>query len=146
MAIQKLHVRLWEARGAGIVLERPTGVVYQNQVAGHACMQEELEGVYAPLDGDVDSLEATLLKHFTGPYHGGWSRPLREEDADFIDAALDRADPVGRQVRVDRARLGESCEAWVWVEVRVPDTENQFPVVQFEGQSLKGALTWSNSD
>lgn len=139
----KLEVRLWEARGAGVILACPTGVVYQNQVGGHACLQRQLEGAYAPLDGELTSLEDTLVRHFAAPRA---SRALQAQDADLIDAALDRAHPIGRQVRVDRARLGDSCEAWVWVEVRAPTAGDRFPLLQFAGERLSGVLTWANSD
>ncbi len=33
-----------------LLLDYPSGVIYQNQVGGNVCWQEELEGILAPID------------------------------------------------------------------------------------------------
>jgi Family of unknown function (DUF6210) len=123
----KIHVRLFQLRGVGLIIPHPTGVVYQNQVAGMLCRQYWLEGVFVPVDWDdaADAIEDTFV--------GGDS--LSTEDADRIDAKL-----APHSAKVNRAKLGESCEAWVWLSL-------EKGVRLVEGlEPAEAVLTWPNSD
>lgn len=142
----KVRVRLYEAGGAGLIFPRATGIIYANQAGGVSCLQPELEGVYVPI-GDPDlasgvGLEPELLAHFTGPeYLGGATDGY---DAEVIDGLLARAH-LGASVRVDRERLAESYESWVYVRVLGPAT----PYANFSGLGpypCSAVLTWCNSD
>ena len=142
-------------------------------------MQSEQEGVFVPLLGspegrDVDP-ERLLKEHFTGPkWMGGCANGIDEESASFIDGLLHRMRET-RFLTVDRSRLHDSHEAWVYVDIADQPLE---PVTYGSATNLgltdagrdekdsghshlpmpailymifgfgasKGVLTWSNSD
>ena len=123
----KIRVLLYGLRGCGLIIPFPTGVVYQNQVAGMLCRHYWLEGVFVPVDWDdaADAMEDTFA--------GGDS--LSPEDADRIDAKL-----APHNARVNRSKLGESCEAWVWLTL-------EKGVRLVDGlEPAEAVLTWPNSD
>ena len=165
---------LYDSIGLGLIISRPSGVFYSNQVGGHACMQPAIEGVYVPLHDEVKNQEQQLHDYFTGPKWNGWGcYPLDETDADFIDGVLSQSMATSF-LKVDRTRLDESVEAWVYVKVsnqpperpttfdgkiattasgatwRVTDFQllpippEHFPIFGFG--ECTGILTWCNSD
>jgi hypothetical protein len=146
-------VRLWESCGLGLILASPTGVLYSNQTGGHACLQPTLEGAFVPLcDGGrvpagPPDPEARLLGYFLGDKHQGTGalRGLDLEDAEFIDETLNRAS-FSHSIRVDRRRLADSHEAWVWVIVRELESETGGLFEGFGDEPRSGVLTWGNSD
>ncbi|RKG63588.1 hypothetical protein D7V80_30090 [Corallococcus sp. CA054B] len=90
--------------------------------------------------------EDLLRQHFTGPkWQGACANGIDEETAQEIERILGLSG-VTRElgVRVDRARLAESHEAWVYVEVPA-QPENGFASLERLPAS-KGILTWANSD
>jgi len=145
-------VRLYDQVGLSLIVEAPTGVVYSNQTGGTACLQPELEGALLPLGNCVElpsnkliSPEEDLCEYFEGVHDGtGATNGLSDADADVIDAALDKW-RIG-WVRVDRSRLRESHEAWVYALLS-PEPEAQVPLFWgFDPYPARGVLTWSNSD
>jgi hypothetical protein len=128
-----------------LVVAHPSGVVYQNQVGGVVCAQEELEGVLAPLD--VDSESAKRIMDL--PYPAG-IQGITPEVADAVDAVL--ASQRGASfVKVDRERLGASWEAWVHVWIETPERDEVNVFGPYQGDALgfgrvRGVLTWPNSD
>ena len=146
---------LYDFDGAGTIIPWPSGVMISNQCGGHCCLHPEIEGVFVPFGsgdppGRVLSLLGKLDPLFDGPgskYNGtgaarGPDPGLDLEDADFIDSVLD-----GWRygfIRVDRNRLKDSVEAWVWVML-TPDSE---PALfrGFGPYPRPGILTWANSD
>src|SRR5258708_1544512 len=90
-----------------LLIEHPSGVVYRHQVGSFLCKQVELEGVLAAVDFS-DSDDQQIMKL---PYG---SRSIIPEIADAIDAIL-AANPRARYLTVDRMRLQQSYEAWVFV-------------------------------
>jgi hypothetical protein len=127
-----------------LILEHASGVYYENQVGGVLCWQAMLEGVLAPLDLDPAAVEEIMNL----PYDAG--RGITAEIADAIDAVLD-ASPGERYLKVDRARLAESWEAWVFVVADIPESSERqlqgpyFGAPRGFGRST-GVLTWPNSD
>ncbi len=118
-------VELWDHDGFGLIIDYPSGVLYSNQTGGTSCMSPSAEGVYAPLKNNVDpnsykftSPEIELFGYFEGPKHqgSGATDGLDEEDANFIDAVLERWE-LSDSLKVDRERLEESHEAWVYVTI-----------------------------
>lgn len=65
---------------------------------------------------------------------------LTPDLADGVDAAL-AAEPDTRCARVDRSRLNDSHEAWVYVDLDGAATD----LLRGFGRS-KAVLTWPNSD
>jgi hypothetical protein len=146
-------VELWDGVGLGLIVAFPSGVIYSNQTGGTSCLHPELEGVFVPLRSTVlpntwelQSPERALLACFEDPKHreAGATKGLDEQDADVIDAVLQKA-RLGSVVRVARDHLHESQEAWVHVTVLSDDTN--IPVFHgFGSYPRSGILTWGNSD
>ena len=145
-------VTLYDLVGTALVILRPTGIAYLNQVGGTVCDQRCAEGVLVPIGNDVAvpslalmSLETPLMSYFFGPpWNGaGAVRGLTTEDADVIDGLL-RSNGAFAGITTDRGRLPDSCEAWVYVSI------NKDSTVLFDGLGPTfpdhAILTWSNTD
>src|SRR5689334_5814997 len=99
-----------------LIVEHSSGVRYLNQVGGVLCWQAEVEGVLAPLDATPEVNERIQ----NCPYPSG-RKGITKEIADTIDALL--ASHRGTTfLKVDRARLDESWEAWVYVLIDSPES------------------------
>jgi len=138
---EKTTVLLYELGGLALIMPAATGIVYQNQTGGHACLPSRQEGYLVPFAGDVTGKRERLLAHFTGPKWGGWcSERIDDETADFIESVL--ADMPGRdQIIVDRKKLHVSWEAWVHVKIAAP----LLALVE-HASTEEAILTWPNSD
>jgi hypothetical protein len=166
-------VLLYEANGIGLVILYPSGVLYSNQVGGVSCLKPEVEGIYVPLVNEVLNQEKMLNDYFTGiKWMGGCSGNMDFEDADFIDEVLAKS-VFSSFIKVDREKLSESCEAWVYVKLAQQPAERPqtydgltqagktasgniirsedfdmdvilYPIYGF-GETA-GILTWANSD
>jgi hypothetical protein len=147
-----VRVSLHEAVGTGLIIKAKTGIVWTNQAGGVSCLQPECEGLYVPfgndvsLDGRLISLESALFELFRGEVGGmsfaevGWARSF---ELALKRYAAEHWRPFA-EIELDRARLGESVEAWVHVIYR----PMQFHV-PFEGLGeppFEAVLTWTNSD
>jgi hypothetical protein len=139
---QKPTVLLYEMAGVGLIFPYSSGVVYQNQTGGYACLQSSVEGIFVPLQGEpFDHYKAFHTFFFKGKWAGNCANGIDGETADFIDATLARL-PGHSGIKVDRSRLAESHEAWVHVTLADPTCAGLL-----EGfNSAHGILTWSNSD
>jgi hypothetical protein len=122
-----------------------SGVRYSNQTGGYSCWHPEVEGVYVPLFNELIDQEAELTAYFTGPKWGGWcSDGIDEETADLIDSVLQKSSYTKR-ITVDRSRLADSHEAWVYVLLSPSDEDVDFEEIHgFPGN--QAVLTWDNSD
>jgi hypothetical protein len=123
----------------GLVICCPSGVVYTNQSGGFGCFHPEAGGVFCPLPVKPGNAEVyALMHHFKGP----WSS-LTVEDADVVDRVLRGNGHT--YLKVDRARLSGSYEAWVYVLIA---DAAQFGMSEtFSGfGECQGILTWPNSD
>jgi hypothetical protein len=130
-----------------LVIEHHSGVFYQNQVGGNVCAEEELEGVLAPVGLDAETVEVIAnLEYLNG------RKGISDEIADAIDRILGavqaRRATKADVVRVDRTRLQDSWEAWVYVVI---DSPTSFPDDNLFDSRLgfgtaRGVLTWPNSD
>ena len=138
-------VRLWSMPDeVMLVVECPSGVVYENQVGGSACWQAQLEGALSPVDISPES--SRRIMELFDPYDPQGIPPAR---ADIIDAIL-AAEPGARTLRVDRERLDECWEAWVHVVLESPSSvvtvDDGFLGAWFGFGAARGVLTWPNSD
>lgn len=133
----RFTIDLWDNESPGLIIACKSGVTYTNQVGGYACRHPEIEGVFVPLPAGIsEKLEA----YFTGPkWNGRCYDEIDEETASFIDSVLNAVDLAG-SLCVDRERLTESCEAWIWVKLSM---NSLLWLGLNEGE---GVLTWSNSD
>jgi len=151
---RKPSIELWQHAGMGLIIEYPSGVICSNQTGGTACLHPEVEGVFVPLRNDtleethsLISPENELYEYFVGPKHkgAGATSGLDSEDADKIQTVLAKH-CLSPPIDIDRQRLKESHEAWVYVTIS-GDEDQAAPVFSgFEPYPRKGILTWSNSD
>ena len=134
------RVILWNVEGVVLILLKQSGIIYTNQTGGHACCKAETEGVLVPFNNDYPhdqpdlSIEQRLNRLLTNV------ECLTPQLADDIDDIFSSS-PDTRYAKVDRTRLRDSMEAWVYV------------VVYDAGDHLisgfgrcKGIITWRNSD
>ena len=123
---------------ADVIIEEPTGVVYQHQYGGTANRQGELEGYLVPVDGtavraQLDDLFVRRLRRV-----GSRGKLLEPDLLTKVREAVEmirfwpgaQESPGVEQLRVDDDRLDEMDEAWV-------------PVITGNG---RGVLIWPNSD
>ena len=153
--MSKLFIELWNNVGTGVIIQYQSGVVYSNQAGGFCCLHPKLEGVFVPFCNDACLDDLTLISpdpelrgYFEGPKHRGTGATsgLDSPDADFIDSVL-RKFGANRYFAVDRNRLCDSMEAWVFVTVSPGDPRDPAPLFGgFESYPRLGVLTWSNSD
>lgn len=144
--MDKPRIELWNYSGLGLILLHETGVRYSNQTGGYACLHPEVEGAFVPLSDRLSTQHIELNQYFVGPKWGGWCfQGIDTETAEFIDGVL-QGDRETEQLRVDRRRLDDSHEAWIYVNI-LPraDDEQRYPL--FDGfPSGRGVLIWENSD
>lgn len=143
----------------GLIILRASGVVYTNQTGGHYCSHPSAEGVFMPIGNGQQQ------RAISDVFGGGASSSINEREADAIDEVLSQ-NPDTRILTVDRARLSDSHESWVFL--RVASHPGHFPALPLVGdaetyadpnspinQSFSpifgfgpsvGILTWPNSD
>lgn len=128
-----------------LVIEHASGVVYTNQTNGVLCRQSKMEGVLVPLGlSDADSERVMQLPY--EPILG-----LKAELADEIDRLLG-IELSTQHIKVDRSRLHESVEAWVFVRVDTQELQSDGSAppdyfgMMYGFGAITGVLTWPNSD
>ncbi|WP_417387137.1 DUF6210 family protein [Gimesia sp.] len=142
-------VRLYDHAGTALVIPHPTGIVYSNQAGGHACLQPQAEGFLVPIANDVGlapahdfrSPENELFHYFTELCSCG--AMLTEADAQMIESIMHQL-PQWSGLSVDRDRLDDSVEAWVFVKVAEP--KRKLTIVDGLNYPVRAILTWTNSD
>lgn len=114
--------------------------MYSNQTCGHACAHSEAEGVLVAFNDDppLDEPDRALWRRLSRLLENAPS--LTTHLADSVDAEL-AAHVDTRCARVDRARLVDSHEAWVYVDL---DGDASDFLTGFG--HVKAVLTWRNSD
>ena len=133
-------VRIWSQGGAFLIYPAKTNVFYHNQTGGVSCLQPIMEGILIPFQNEypLANPEENLARQLEA---------LISEMYDIDSSSVDKLDAIlasnylTRCVTVDRSRLKESCEAWVYVNVV------ESPECDFLGfGAFSGVLTWHNSD
>lgn len=127
-----------------LILGYPTGIVYENQVGGVACRHEEFEGVLVPVGLPPEDAARFMALSFPR------TAAIDADVADRIDEILASV-PFARYLEVDRSRLRDSCESWVFVLAEIPqDSTFQLYGPYFGAPRgfgpVRGVLTWPNSD
>lgn len=133
---KKTFVELFDFDGIGLIISFPSGVIYTNQVGGFGCFHPELEGIFVPLSIGNKKILFALQQHFKG----NWQH-IENSDAEIIDKLL-RSDGF-EFIKVDRMKLNESFEAWIFVEIE--ELSRDLQLLNGFGNT-KGVLTWMNSD
>ncbi len=132
---------------AGVIILRDSGVIYQNQTRGNTCKQRCAEGVLALISNPI-LMTGIPMQLYQCPIEAGlkkidWDRSYSRVGitcADEIDALL-QSNGSTKNISVDRTRLKESEEAWVYVKLKPLGSS------LYEGSgACDGVLVWSNSD
>lgn len=121
----------------GLIIIKPTGVLYTNQVGGTACLHPVVEGVYVPFDNDMINLQE--FDCFNG--YG----VLQEEQLNHIEKII----TSNKQLSfLSVNRKLKSYEAWVNVIVKEPTWPRNMPELSILAGfgDCQGILTWPNSD
>ena len=131
--------------GLGLLIRWPSGVIYTHQTGGYQCNHPAEEGVFALFGRQTEEQSAKLTAYFCGPKWRGWcAEGIDRQTADFVDRVL-RGSVLTNFLRVDRKRLRDSHEAWVYVDVlELPEGQDFFTIEKFG--ACKGVLLWENSD
>jgi hypothetical protein len=134
---------------AALIIADDSGVIYENQVGGgNFCFQMELEGILIPCDLGYpsDSYKTTITYELEQVFQSRGADPIRTlSDPSVIADEIDRilaSHPELRWVSVDRSRLDESMNAWVYVKL----DPGEATVVLQGFESTRGVLTWPGSD
>jgi hypothetical protein len=139
------EICLYDLNRLGLILLEPSGVFYYNQVCGHSCLQKFEEGIFSYIRDDGQELYKSVSEYLL------YKNSLATGDADFIDSQFIQSCDA-KYLRVDRNRLGNSMEAWVYVIIDQSlndDMKNEsvYYNTAFKGFACTGAvLTWDNSD
>jgi hypothetical protein len=138
-------VVLYNSVGVGLILNYPSGIFFTNQAGGYACMQPSEEGIYIPLHDEVQDQEKALYEYFTGPKWNGWCADgIDEETAEFIDQIL-QASMCTKMLTVNRQRLNDSFEAWIYVTVGDQPSERPSSSCGDEGWTDDGRTLDANA-
>jgi hypothetical protein len=127
-------------RGLLLLVEAPTGVIYEQQCGGHANELMSLEGFLIPLGAQAgaDTMYEWFQKTFRGQCHKGGNH-WNAEHTQQLQALIGRIPcwyhnkqrkDERHFLQLDMARLGDCLEAWI-------------PVISPYGH---GILTLKNSD
>lgn len=142
MNLSKRYVCMYQSEGVYAILLEASGVVYFNQTYGHICFQSQEEGILVPFNSDfpLEHPEQRLEQQFASLFekHHRFSEKL----ADKVDEIL-AFDCFTRCAKVDRRKLKQSHEAWIYVIIN--NEAPNSPLSQFSEQS-EAVLTWQNSD
>lgn len=132
--------------GLGLIILQPSGAFYTLETGGYACYHALAEGVFVPLRPETDDDQEGLLSaHFNGPKWEGWcSEGIDEDTADHVNYILSLS-PSTWYLKVDRMRLDDSREAWIYVNVHEPTVDPDIARISGFGK-CKGVLVWGNSD
>ncbi|GAB4214475.1 MAG: hypothetical protein OHK0012_12600 [Synechococcales cyanobacterium] len=133
-------VVLWNLEGIAAIILEPSNVKYSNQTCGHACIQSSAEGILIPFNDDtpLHAPERALWRRMSALLEN--VQQLTPDLADQVDGLL-AMDAMTRCATVDRDRLTDSHESWVYIDL---DTEASGLLTGF--QKAKAVLTWQNSD
>lgn len=117
-------ISLYDLEQPALILLDSIGVKYTNQVGGTACLQKSEYGYLVPISNDHNegSLDIKLSEACLD------LATLTEESVQRIESCLSHL--VELDIKVQTSRLGQSSEAWVYVQSNLGDA----------------VLTWCNSD
>lgn len=151
MSVPSKRIILYDLEEPMLLISAKSGVLYQNQAGGNLCYQMELEGVLMPLGISTANSSSIEKLNFSSEKKG-----ISRDVADAIDDILS-SETETKFLRVDRERMHESMEAWIYV--RVTSSQGDFSTIEsallthntplsysFGFGLCSGVLTWPNSD
>ena len=135
-------VNLWETDGLGVIVLKDSGVWISNQTGGHGCLHPAEQGIYIPILKAERYLQKFSEFFYSGPKWQGWcTQGIDNETADFLDNFF-AENFWTKYLKVDRTRLEDSHEAWVYVNIAATQKEDLF----YRFGNCQGVVTWENSD
>lgn len=137
-----LRVTLHDFPDLGLIVKAATGVIYSNQTGGFECLHAEAEGFFVPIRTHFGMRELHALKGAC-PGDSDAEDGIDEETAVRLEWILDRQGL--KCIRVDRAKLEESWEAWIHVRIS-GELGGKVPLQGAVPDVLEAVLTWPNSD
>lgn len=103
-----------------VIVEEPTGIQYEGQVGGMACLHPRVEGFLLPLSPEGwKSLEAISCPAAC------WGASISESLADVISAAWPEGFGVV-QILFDRERIDSGTECWFPVRIEAPAPQETY--------------------
>jgi hypothetical protein len=142
---RRKEICLYDLDRLGLILLEPSEVFYYNQVYGHSCLQKFEEGIFSYIRDDGNELYKGISEYMLNKDR------ILPEDADFLDNQFIQSSDA-KYLRIDRCRLNDSMEAWVYVIIdqlfnNSPKDESAYYNTAFKGFTCtKAVLTWDNSD
>jgi hypothetical protein len=143
-------ISLYGLEGLALIVECPSGVLYTKQAGGTFCMHPIAEGVLVPL-GSECRLQEKLAALFARQ-----AIQLKPAHADALDIILRMPEEPYVVtptffLEVDRGRLDESMEAWLYVTILACPEEHMVGFALDRDGNLSGAQTlsgraWSPDD
>jgi hypothetical protein len=143
--LHRKEVCLYDLDCLGLILLDPSGVFYYNQACGHSCLQKFEEGVFSYIRDEGNKLHKAISEYMLNKDR------ILPEDADYLDDQFTRSWDA-KYLRIDRNRLNDSMEAWIYVTIDQSLTdslkdESVYYNTAFKGFTCaKAVLTWDNSD
>ncbi len=137
---KKITLSLYDMAGVAVIIQLNTGVIYTNQACGTACLQPCIEGALLPVNHDFepDKCEGMLEVKLAFLFKN--CEKLSLTMADKVDELL-RYHNSTDGIKVDRNKLQDSYESWIYVKLK------RTKYCGFEGaEHFYGVLTWPNSD
>lgn len=132
-----------ESEELGLIFLRLSGIYYSNQTGGVQTNHPYVEGVYVPL-GEVGPVFGKLRKYCEENLGYSHWTGISNEVAHSLDS-LFKEDKLLSNLQVDRQRLNESEEAWIYVKVK--EIRGDHKLISWSGLGdCDGVLTWPNSD
>lgn len=132
---------------AGVIIAKPTGVIYANQTGGTHCCQEQLEGFFIPLVpygvDDEDPLRdySEKLGNYPTPISPERSTKLLELGYQRVVSLSLRQDLEVLPIRDSPTHSFREA----WIPVRVKDRTDGIPELAGVKGHI-GILTYQNSD
>lgn len=109
-----------------LLIPRATGVIYEGQTGGEATLRQAAQGALVPLSREpVDHMPRLREIFEDAPWFGACHAGIDEATAAALDVIF-RALPGHSGISVDRARLSESHESWVYVRLGEPTVSLYF--------------------
>lgn len=145
MTTPRPRVLLWDIDRAFLIVEWENQIAYENQVGGLDCRVGVQEGILVPLGFSEEELDKLFKLPFEASGLG-----ITPTLADQMDA-LFSGRPSFFYISVDRERLQDSCEAWVYVRLgTVPEVKRRddasYLGMAYGVSGRRGVITWPNSD
>jgi hypothetical protein len=141
-------IQLSDLEELALIVECDSGVIYTNQAGGTFCMQPKAEGALVPLGNDCH-IEDRLHAFFANPDVPAIG--LQPAHADALDLILRTPEEPFVVtptffLEVDRSRLDDSMEAWLYVTIVACPDEHLIAYTQYRDGTISRTATLSGRE